>query len=108
MLYWHQIWKYMYELAGMHIEKRAVMELIFYLEEQMDLVIIESKKQLEKRNELCGIQGLRPKHRIDSECVREAIKIINNNRDSSLPKRAGGKFQKTECKKHSQENTEVV
>jgi len=74
----------------------------------MDLEIIESKKQLDKSNELCRIQGLRPKHRIDSEFVREAIKIINNKCNSSLPERAGGKFQKTECKKHSQENTEVV
>jgi hypothetical protein len=98
----------MYELAGMHIEKRAVMELIYYLEEQMDLVIIESKKQLDKRNEYCEVQKIRPKQRIDCECVRQAIKIINNNCDSSLPKRAGGKFQKTESKKHSQENTEVV
>jgi hypothetical protein len=98
----------MYKLAGMPIEKRAVMEVICYLEEQMDLVIIESKKQLDEINEYRGVQKIRQKQRIDSECVRQAIKIINNNRDSSLPKRAGGKFQKTESKKHSQENTEVV
>jgi hypothetical protein len=98
----------MYKLAGMPIEKRAVMEVICYLEEQMDSVIIESKKQLDKRNEYCEVQKIKPKQRIDSECVRQAIKIINNNRDSSLPKRAGGKFQKSEFKKHSQENTEVV
>jgi hypothetical protein len=98
----------MYKLADMPIEKRAVMEVIYYLEEQMDSVIMESKKQLDNRNEYCKVQKIRPKQRIDCECVRQAIKIINSNHDSSLPKRAGGKFQKAKIKRHSQENTEVV
>ena len=101
------------KMADRLFEKRAVMELICFAEEQLDMVILQSKKELDKRNKLCEAQGLRQKQRIDHECVREAIKTINNGGYSSSPERAGGKKPKTECKehfseKHPQESTEVA
>jgi hypothetical protein len=109
MLHWNQVWKHMHGKTGVHIEKRAVMEFIRYFEEQMNMVISQSAKELKKRNSLNGVQGLRPRQRIDHKCVREAIKIINNNGHSSPSKRTGGKIKKeSKREKHSQENTEVV
>ena len=79
-------------------------------EEQINLVIKQSAKELDKKNELYGVQGLKQKQRIDQGCIREAIKTINNNGHSSLSERTGGMIQKVkkESKKHSQENTEVA
>ena len=98
----------MRRLTKREVEKRAVMKFISYFEEHMNMVILQSAKELEKRNSLNRVQGLRPRQRIDTKCVREAIKIINNNGHSSMPGRAGGKSKKEICEKHSQENTEVV
>ena len=110
MLHWEQIWKHMHNLTNMHIEKRAVMEIICYFEEQMDMVISQSARELEKRNKFHNIQGVKKKQRIDSECVREAIKTLNNNGHSSLSERTGGIIQKVKKKNetHPHENTEVV
>ena len=110
MLHWTQVWKHMRDLTNRDIEKRAVMEFISYFEKQIDLVISQSVKELDKKNRLCEIQDLRQKQRIDRKCVREAIKNINNNGHSSLSERTGGMIQKVknESKKHSQENTEVA
>ena len=108
MLYWKQVWKQMHNLTSMDIEKRAVMEFISYFEEQMNMVISQSAKELKKRNKLNGVQGLRQCQRIDRECVRDAIKTINNNGYSSSSERTGGKPPKEKIKKHSQESTEVA
>ena len=108
MLYWMQVWKHMRSLTDRDIEKRAVMEVICYIEEQINLVIRQSAKELDKKNELNEIQGLKQKQRIDQSCIREAIKTINNNGHSSLSGRTGGKKQEKKSKKHSQENTEVA
>ena len=110
MLHWMQVWKHMHDLTERDIEKRAVMEFIYYFEEQIKLVIKQSAKELDKKNELFGIQGLKQKQRIDQSCIREAIKTINNTGHSSLSKRTGDVIQKVkkESKKHSQENTEVA
>ena len=109
MLYWTQVWKHMHDLTGMHIEKRAVMEVICYFEEQINLVIRQSAKELDKKNKLNEIQGLKQKQRIDQGCIRDAIKTINNNGHSSLSERTGGILQKeTKRDKHPQENTEVA
>ena len=109
MLYWTQVWKHMHDLTGMHIEKRAVMEVICYFEEQINLVIRQSAKELDKRNELNEIQGLKQKQRIDQGCIRDAIKAINNGGYSSTSERTGGILQKeTKRDKHPQENTEVA
>ena len=110
MLYWAQVWKHMHDLTGMHIEKRAVMEVICYFEEQMNMVIKQSAKELEKRNTFYEVQGLKQKQRIDQNCVREAIKTINNNGHSFMSERTGGILQKVkkESNKHPHENTEVA
>lgn len=99
----------MRDLTDRDIEKRAVMEFICYFEEQMSMVISQSAKELEKRNRTSAIQGLRKRERIDRECIRGAIKTINNNGHSSMSGRTGGKKpEKKESKTHSQENTEVA
>ena len=100
----------MHNLTNMHIEKRAVMEFICYFEEQMNMVISQSARELEKRNKFHDIQGLKQKQRIDSECVREAIKTINKNGHSYLSERTGGMKEKVKKinETHPHENTEVV
>jgi len=108
MLYWNQVWRRVHELAGVHIEKRAVMEVIWYAEEQIDLVIKQSMKELERKNKFCETQGLRQKQRIDRGCVMDAIKSINNNGHSFPSERTGGKTREAKTDKHSQENTEVA
>jgi hypothetical protein len=90
MLYWKQVWKHMHDLTDREIEKRAVMEFISYFEEQMNMVILQSVKELEEKNRFNEIQGLRRRRRIDHECIREAIKTINNGGYSSMSERAGG------------------
>jgi len=108
MLHWTQVWKHMRDLTNRDIEKRAVMEFISYFEKQIDLMISQSVKELDKKNRLCEIQGLRQKQRIDRKCVRKAIKIINDNGHSCTSGRTGGKTQEKKCEKHSQKNTEVT
>lgn len=109
MLYWSQVWKHMHEKTGTDVEKRAVMEIITYFEKQMDMVIEQSKIELDKRNENNEVQGLKKKKRIDSECIKNAIKNINNKDVSSLSERTGGEQQKEiiEENKHLQNRTEV-
>lgn len=52
MLHWTQVWKHMRDLTNRDIEKRAVMEFISYFEKQIDLVISQSVKELDKKNRL--------------------------------------------------------
>lgn len=108
MLYWKQVWRRVHELAGVHVEKRAVMELISHAEQHMDMVILQSKRELEKRNGLCEIQGIRSRSRIDGECVRQAIKSLNDNGHSFPSERTGGIIREAKNDKHSQEDTEVA
>ena len=98
----------MHDLTNSDIEKRAVVELISYFEGQMDLLAEEIKKELEKKNAFYEVQGLKKKHRIDRECVRNAIKSINNKTNSSLSKRTGGNLPRAKKEKHLPENTEVA
>ena len=107
MLHWMQVWKHMHDLTERDIEKRAVMEFICYFEEQINLVIKQSAKELDKKNELNEIQGLKQKQRIDQGCIMDAIKSINNNGHSSSSKRTGGMIPKDK-EKHPHENTEVA
>lgn len=80
----------MRNVTGREVEKRAVSEFITYFEEQIDMVIRQSVRELDKKNGLEEIQGIRPQARIDQECISEAIKTINNNGHSLAPGRAGG------------------
>ena len=103
MLHWHPIKELMHELTGLPVEKSAIFELTTYFEEQIEKVIKQSKSELDKLNELKEIQGLYVKHRIDRDCVQNAIKHINGNKDSHLPKNIGRKV-----KKEKEENIEVT
>lgn len=98
----------MHDTTGLPIEKRAVMEFICYFEDRMNMVIKQSAKELKRRNRNNEIQGLRKMERIDSSCIKEAIKSINNNDHSAMPERAGGKSPKEKNEKHPHENTEVA
>ena len=97
----------MHGLTKKDIEKCAVLEFISYFEEQMNMVISQSAKELDRKNKMYQNQGIKQKRRIGLECVKNAIKTINNNGHSSASERAGGKFKK-ESETHSQENTEVA
>ena len=101
MFHWYQVWKRMHEITGREIEKRAIMELISHFEPKIDKVIKQSLVELEELNELRRIQGFDPKKRIDAECVRRAIKSINQKNDSPLPFKAGGEVKEKENEKHS-------
>ena len=98
----------MRSVTGKEVEKRAVSEFISYFEEQIDMVIRQSVRELDKKNGLEEIQGVRPMCRIDRECVRRAIKNIYDNGNGNSSGRTGGKSRKEVCEMHSQENTEVV
>ena len=80
----------MRHLTEREIEKRAVMEFISYFEEQMNMVISQSARELDRKNKRNEIQGLKQKLRIDQRCIRDAIKTINNNGHSSSSERTGG------------------
>ena len=98
----------MRNVTGREVEKRAVSEFITYFEEQIDMVIRQSAKELDRRNGLEEIQGVRPQARIDRECIKKAIKNINNNNNRRPSKRTGGNKEVKKKIPHSQENTEVV
>jgi len=66
----------MQELTGMNVEKMAVMELIIYLENQVDQIALQSLKELEQLNKLRKLQGLYQKNRIDRLCISSAIKHL--------------------------------
>ena len=48
ILHWHPVHKRMKQLTHVIVEKRAIMELIGYIEKQIDKVILQSDKELEK------------------------------------------------------------
>ena len=100
MFHWHQIWKHMRMLTNSDIEKRAIMELIYYFEPRIDAVIKQSEQERKTINEIRSIQGLHPKQRIDGECVRKAIKTINSNHITSTSNGGGEK-------KHTKKNNPI-
>jgi hypothetical protein len=103
----------MFKLTGKEIEKRAVMELITYVESWTDRIILQSMEEMERLNEQKKVQGIYPKKRIDDECVRRAIKTINNSAYPLMSIGTGGNTQKKEIdfEKHLKEEailTEVT
>ena len=78
MFHCHPLLRHMQELTGMNIEKMAVMELILYLEKQVDQVALQSLKELDRLNKLRKIQGIYQKNRIGRLCISSAIKHLNN------------------------------
>lgn len=85
MLHWYPIKQLMHELTGAAVEKAAVFELTSYFENQMTKVILQSKDELEKLNQLKKIQGLYQKNRIDRDCIKNAIKSLSEEDNSHLP-----------------------
>lgn len=77
MFHCHPLLKHMHELTGMNVEKMAVMELIFYLENLVDEIARQSVKEFHQLNNLRKIQGLYQKNRIDRTCISQAIKHLN-------------------------------
>lgn len=104
----------MRELTGKDIEKRAVMELIVYVENLIDQIVIQTTKEMEQLNEQKKIQGIyQKKCRITDEAVRRAIKTINVREYPLLSEMTGGTTPKNEneSKKHLKEEnvlTEVT
>jgi len=96
VLHWYPIKELMHELTGLPVEKSAVFELIIYFEEQIKKVVLQSKKEMLKLNELKKIQGLYVKHRIDRDCIRNAIKSLNGDSDSYLPRKGRKVIKKKE------------
>lgn len=85
MLHWHSIWKHMRKLTNREIEKRAVWELLSYLEDLIERVIQQCEVELQEQNKRRELQGLYKKARIDGNCVQDAIKTINSKEHSNLP-----------------------
>jgi hypothetical protein len=77
MFHCYPLLKHMQKLTGMNVEKMAVMELIFYLEKQVDEIAKQSIEELEQLNKFRKIQGLYQKNRIDRQCISCAIKHLN-------------------------------
>jgi hypothetical protein len=104
MLHWYPVKELMHKLTGLNVEKGAVFELTNHFEDQIEKVIIQSKKELEKLNDLKEIQGLYQKSRIDRDCVRNAIKIINTDEHVIPSYETGGiiKKKKKKFEKHPQ------
>lgn len=101
MLHWHPVKELMHKLTGLNVEKAAVFELTIHFEEQIKKVIIQSKNELDKLNDLKKIHGLYQKNRIDRDCIRNAIKIINTDEHVILSYETGGTIEKKEkSKKH--------
>ena len=80
----------MRKLTGKDIEKRAIMELITYIEKLIDQVAIQSLKEMEQLNEQKKVQGIYQKDRITDEAVKRAIKTINISEYPPLSETTGG------------------
>lgn len=104
MLYWHQVWKHMRKITNKEVEKRAVMELINCAEEQIDEILFQCIKELEKLNELRQTQGINKKKRVDRACVKCAIRTLYPEKYPPLSEKTGGKQKKKKkIEKHSPE-----
>ena len=101
------IWKDMHALTDCAIEKRAVFELVSYLESQIVSITKLGEEELRRQNKLRKMQSLPVKKRIGAECIREAIKNISIESDSPKPKKAGG-IKEKEVEKNGTQEIEVV
>lgn len=96
MIPWYSLWKHMHTVTGKPVEKRAIIEIVSYYEDQIEKVIRQSEIELELLNERRKIQGLYQKNRIDHECIRNAIKTINPSANSFPSEKTGGMISKQE------------
>ena len=99
----------MRELTKRKIEKRAVFEIVNFIEEQIDRIILQSLKEFDNLNKARESQNIHKKVVLDAHCVKQAIKNIYSNNYYILPKRAGGdkREEGNEEDKHSQFLKEV-
>lgn len=102
----------MHTVTGKPVEKRAIIEIVSYYENQIEKVIRQSEIELEILNQQRKTQGLYQKNRIDYECVQNAIKTINPSANALPSEQTGGMISKQEkIEKHSQKEnvlTEVA
>lgn len=90
----------MHKLTGRDIEKRAVMETLYFIENIIDNIILQSSVELEKYNKSLQTQCLPKKSRINQYCVKRAIKSLNSNLFSSSLNCGGELKDKLEDKLH--------
>ena len=100
MLHWNQIHVHMRQLTQRDIEKRAVAEVINYFEPLIDTVIQQSNVELDKLNEYRIAQGLEPKKRIDQECIKKAITVLNSEKHSPSIVYGGERKERKKCETH--------
>ena len=94
MLHLHPVKQLMNKLTDLHCETIAIAELINYIEDEIIKVIIQSKEEMFKLNNLKKIQGLYQKNRIDKDCIINAIKTIKSNNNSHLTQNSVRKVKK--------------
>ena len=68
MFHWSPIKTLMHELTGKPVERSAIIELTIYFENEIKKVIIQSKDELKKLNEIKEIQGLYQKNQSAVNC----------------------------------------
>jgi len=86
----YSIWKRMRELTKRKIEKRAVFEIVNFVEEQVDKIILQSLREFDNLNKARESQNMHKKAVPDVHCVKRAIKNIYSNNYYILPEKAGG------------------
>ena len=83
MFHWYPVKKLIHNLTGKPVEKTAIFELTTYFEKEIKKVILQSKIELTKINKLKEKQGLYHKNRIDQDCIKNAIKSLNEKNISN-------------------------
>jgi len=94
----------MRDLTNKKIEKDAVFELVNYIEDHIDKIILQCMEEFKTLNRCRRQQGAYEKIMIDRYCVRNAIKNINSQQICKSPDRGGGdeKEGENEEERHSQ------
>ncbi|HEC76890.1 MAG TPA: hypothetical protein ENI33_06510 [Thermoplasmatales archaeon] len=104
VVYWYSIWKRMRNLTNKKIEKDAVFELVNYIEDHIDEIILQCMEEFQTLNRCRRQQGSYEKIMIDRYCVRNAIKNINSQQICISSNEEGGDEKEKESKeeRHSQ------
>lgn len=105
MLHFEQIRRQMHEITGLHVEKRAVIEILSYI----DIVIVDLIKQSQfehhKNNSNRILQGLPEKKRLDQDSIKQAIALIKTEQHSESSERTGGRTQETKKGERNDKHT---
>lgn len=82
-----------------------IYHLAEYLEDYTKKLVKLCDKELEKQNEKRMIQGLYQKQRINEDCLKDTIILINLNCNGFSPEKAGGTKKVGEInEKHTQKH----